>query len=68
MTDSQMKMEELNEIRDKINEAQEEKSMLEGELKGYEKRIIVFCRGNEFSPRSFQLFDCSSRLTHAPKL
>jgi hypothetical protein len=40
MNESEAQMQELSEIRSKIEESQNRKNKLEGELKGYESRII----------------------------
>ena len=40
MNDHELQMEELSEIRSKIEESQSKKNKLEGELKGYESRIV----------------------------
>ena len=40
MNEYESQMEELSDIRSKIEESQNKKNKLEGELKGYESRII----------------------------
>ncbi len=40
MNEYESQMQELSEIRSKIEESQNRKNKLEGELKGYESRII----------------------------
>jgi len=40
MNEYESQMQELSEIRSKIEESQNRKNKLEGELKGYESRIV----------------------------